>query len=525
MKMKEALKKFNFLKQLNLTDTVLLGAANQLAKIIEGDSEIHMTPLAKAADPISVLVGWDEIYDANKHKMNSTLIDLEFGNRSKFGARSRSLPWSERMASLKSSFNSQDEKHIPKYKSLFGEANLDPATLEEALAKMKLTSNAGFPFLIKKGKILNVGSNKPDPYLFLDNFDMYLERYDPCALFTRTQERWKTRNVWGYPFADTLYEMKYYIPILEYQKTKYYRAALISPNEVSKRITEIIKLAINSNRIIYSVDFANFDASVKFQYIIAAFEYFASCFMPMFQPLLKDVAERLYTIAIVTPSAVFRGKHGVPSGATFTNEVDSIVQLIIALTNDFIKETECQIQGDDGIYIMLPENIPQFDKSFVYAGLKIEKQKSIIAKNFAIYCQNLYHMDYIGEDGIIGGVYPTYRAINRILFMERFVDFKKLGIAGQDYFGIRCLSILENCKHHPLFKELVRYILIQEKFSLQISDDGLLKYCEGMNLNIDTADNLKHQYGSDIMGIRNFESYKMAQLIINEPGFRATEDV
>jgi hypothetical protein len=240
----------------------------------------------------------------------------------------------------------------------------------------------------------------------------------------------------------------------------------------------------------------------------------------MFRNLVESLGERLYTIPIVTPAAIFRGKHGVPSGATFTNEVDSIVQLGIALTNWFIKECECQIQGDDGVYIMLKKHIAKFEASFTYAGLKLNKQKSHIASNYVMFCQNLFHIDYIGEDGIIGGIYPTYRAINRILFLERFVDFKKKGMKGKDYFGIRCLSILENCKYHPLFEELVRYILELEKFSLDISDDGLSKYCEMHYLDIDTSNNLQHQYGTDVTGIKKFASYQVAMRIMAEPGFK-----
>jgi hypothetical protein len=247
--------------------------------------------------------------------------------------------------------------------------------------------------------------------------------------------------------------------------------------------------------------------------------------MPMFAPLLEAVGERVYTIPIVTPIATLSGKHGVPSGATFTNEVDSVVQLGIAMTNEFINENECQIQGDDGVYLMEREQIGQFNDSFTYAGHLPQIKKCAIAPNYALYCQNLYHDDYRNDKGLIGGIYPTYRAINRILFTERFVSLKKLGIEGKDYFGIRSLSILENCKHHPLFEELVRYILTQEKFSLEITDDGLMKYCEIQHLDIDTADNLKHQYGTDVTGIRNFESYKLAQRIMAEPGFGDTEEV
>lgn len=509
MRLKEALKKFNFLKKLDLPENVLSSAANQLMKLLEGNSEVYPTPLAKSCDPIDVLVDWDILFEERIHKMNSTLLDLEYSNRSKFGPRSIAVPWAERSASLKESFTNQDDNHAPKFFDLPGDGDLCAVSIEEATQAVKNDSSAGFPFLCKKGKVLP---------LLLENFDYYLDRRDPCALYTRTAEKGKTRNVWGFPFADTLYEMLFYIPILELQRTKYYRAALVSPDLVSERITEMILKAKASLRRIYSIDFKAFDTSVKYQYTVKAFEYFERCFAPVFGPLIRSVGERFYTIGIVTPIAVFRGKHGIPSGSTFTNEVDSVVQIGIALTNSFIREDECQIQGDDGVYIMSEENISDFEEAFQYAGLKLSKDKCSISSDYALYCQKLFHIDYL-KDGLIGGIYPTYRAINRILFQERFVNFKRAKIKGKDYYAIRTLTILENCKHHPLFEDLVRFILEREKYSLDISADGLLNYCNLPAQDTSFAINGSHDFGLGANGIKGFESYKIAMRILSEDGF------
>nr|QDH91202.1 MAG: RNA-dependent RNA polymerase [Partitiviridae sp.] len=509
MKLKECLKKFNFLKKLDLPDKIIISAANQLLMTIEGHSEIYYTPLAKSCDPIEALVDWDELFEANHHRMNSTLLNLELSNRDKFGPRSIAVGWAGRRASLKESFDNQNDDHVPKFFDLIGEGDLCPLSIMEASEKMKANTSAGFPFLCKKKRVKKI---------LLDDFNYYLDRGDPCALYTRTAEQSKTRNVWGYPFADTLYEMSFYEPLLWQQRQKYYRSALVSPDLVSERVTELILKARGSSRVIYSVDFSAFDSSVKYQYIIKAFEYIASCFAPMFGPLIRDIGERFYTIPIVTPSGLYRGNHGVPSGSTFTNEVDSLVQVGIALTNNFINEMECQVQGDDGVYLMPLEAVTAFEESFKYAGLKLNSEKSRVSSEYAMYCQNLYHVDYMKE-GVIGGIYPTYRAINRIMHQERFVNFSKAGIKGKDYYGIRCLSILENCKHHPLFEDLVRFVLQREKFSLDVSDDGLTAYCNALSLNYDTAVNLNHQHGSNVLGIRNFEAYKLAKKILDEPEF------
>lgn len=515
MKLKEALKKFNFLKRLSLPDRKVECIANHLAMTLKGSTDVHVTPLAKNSDPIVVLYEWDQIFNQNLHKMNSTLQDLERANRAKFGPRSVSVPWGERIPAFLQTYTNQDESHVIKFNFKPGSNDLTPTSINNAISTLRSTTSAGLPFLEKKKKVIPI---------LADIFDEIISRKDPCVLYTRSQENKKTRTVWGYPIADTLLEMLFYIPFLEYTKTLYYRAALVSPELVAKRITEMIINAIANNLVLYSVDFAAFDASILYQYIEASFEYIKSHFATAFHPTLNYICERMYTIGIVTPTGIYVGKHGVPSGSTFTNEVDSIVQFCIASTLSFIKADECMIQGDDGVYAMARENIAEFEQAFAYAKLKLEKSKSHIATNYVIFCQNLFHIDYI-VNGQIGGIYPTYRALNRILFMERHVDFKTMGVDGKDYFGIRCLQILENTKYHPLFEDLVRFVLDKEQFSLDISDDGLRKFCTYQNASVKTTFNLNHQYGSQVEGIKGFAAYSVIQRMMEEDKIHADEEI
>lgn len=514
MKLKEALKKFNFVKKLELPIKVTTQLVNHLAMLLKGSSEVYMTPLAVNTDPLQILVEWDVIFEKNKDKMNLTLLNLEKHQRSKFGPRSIALPWSERKIGIESSYSCQSEQYDnPLFYSMQGPSNLKPLSKLEAAELMKPSSSSGLPFLTKK----RVSKNE-----LVDNFDKYLDRKDPAMLYTRTDDNKKTRNVWGYPFADTLLEIMFYAPLQVHQRSLPYRAALVSPDEVARGITKIILKAIESNCIIYSVDFAGYDASIRYQYIIKAFDYIKRCYASQFEPFLTYVCERFYSINIVSPVRIHHGNHGVPSGSGFTNEVDSIIQIGIAMLCTFLSIDYCQVQGDDGVYMLKEENIKEFEDNFILAGLKLQKEKSYKSTNFAIYCQNLYHYDYRGDDGIIHGIYPLYRALNHLLFQERFVDFGNHGIIGRDYYGIRCLTILENCKYHPLFEDFVRYILVREKYSLEISDDGIIAYCNRL---VDTTIGLNHQYGSNVIGIRNFVAYKMVTKLIAEEGFMNSEQL
>lgn len=500
-------KVYPFIFKLDVPDEHIPILANHLTMLKRGTSEAYVTPVATACDPAEYALGWQNIFNANLHRMNSTLIDLELSNRSKFGPRSIAIPWADRNAGLRASWNNQDENHIPRFSYKPGSNKLNMIPFNNAIKEIQGTSSAGLPFLKKKGDAVSE---------LVADFETYVNRKDPCMLYTRTAEKLKTRNVWGFPFADTVYELLFYVSLLAHQRTKFYRAALVSPEMVAQHITILIHNAKDLGYVLYSVDFAAFDASTKFQYIIKAFEYIKSCFFSRFHEALDDICERMYTIPVLTPSGVWTGKHGVPSGSTFTNEVDSIIQLGIASTCEFIDENQCVIQGDDGVYILSEENIPEFKAAFKYAGLKLEESKSVISSNHVIFCQNLYHADYEDSNNVINGIYPTWRAINRLVFHEKQINFKKEGITSQDFYGSRTISILENVKHHPLHEELVRYVLSKEKYSLEISEEGLARYCEIQKRGRKTATSLNHQHGSQVRGLRNFVTYKLVKKILAE---------
>lgn len=511
MRLKEALKKFDFVKRLKIPEKLYPTIVANLAAVLKGSDNKYITPLGKTHDPIELIVAWDEVFQANAHKLNAPLLDIEAEQRRKFGPRSRAKPWVERKPGLLASFHSQIDNFTPPFfKFEDGEHNLCPLSMTETLLKVRNNTSSGMPMLTSKGKATAH---------LMENFDELIDREDPCVLYTRTAESMKTRNVWGYPYADIFYEMMFFVPFLDHMRKKYWQASVISPDLVDVRLTEMILKAIESGRILYSVDFDGFDASVAWQTIICAFEYIKSCFDPKFEQFIDRICKRFYTIGIITPTGILRGKHGVPSGSCFTNLIDSIVQAATALTNDFIKECEMMINGDDGVYILSRENIPAFTATFIRARLNLGTSKSNIAENWCTYCQRFYHIDYIKDD-LIGGIYPVYRALNRLVWLESFTNLRKMRISSRDHFGIRTLTILEQCKYHPLFEQLVRFILEREKFALNVSEDGLIAYAQGLAKGREMVeDELNFTENTSFVGIMNFESYKLVQKIISEEGY------
>ena len=193
---------------------------------------------------------------------------------------------------------------------------------------------------------------------------------------------------------------------------------------------------------------------------------------------INYIADRFLNIGLVTPDGIISGPHGVPSGSTFTNEVDSIVQYLVASNCSSVDTNYCSIQGDDGVYFSSdPDDL---FSCFEKVGLDVNKDKSLVSNSTVNYLQLLYHSDYNRGDNLVG-VYSTYRALIRLVYPERFEDFSKDDISGKDYFAIRSISILENCKNHPLFKEFVNYVYKLDKYKLSFSDLGLVNYIKRIN--------------------------------------------
>lgn len=491
---------YPFLKDLNLDQDVQRRLTLHLDRIKLGDSNVYTSPIGKDHNPSSVLESWDVIFHSKASEMNDALIKLELDNKAKFGPRSIAKPWFERFDSLKDYYSPKPKLSVDMTSDLHLslKGRLRPLSVEAASKLLKNNTNSGLPYYKNKGLVKDRTVRK---------LEYLLSRRDPCILFTRTQEGNKTRNVWGYPCADTLEEMRYYRPVLSHQSNLSWRSALSGPDAVSIFITKIVREAVDNGYDLWSGDVSAFDACISPQLSDMAFYYIKLLFQYDFRAGLDRILDRFKSIPILTPSGIISGLHGVPSGSTFTNEVDSIVQYII-LRSLGVKDSEMQIQGDDLALLLKSVSYDDVIKTYTSCGLRVNVDKSVLARNYVVYLQNLYHIDYL-KDGVIGGIYPTYRALNRIIYQERWSDFEDFDIQGRDYYSIRTISILENCKHHPLFRDLVEFVFRLDKYSLRFSRDAVSKYVKMTGNASGTEGFMLNQYGDDVRGINGFETVKI----------------
>ena len=155
---------------------------------------------------------------------------------------------------------------------------------------------------------------------------------------------------------------------------------------------------------------------------------------------------------------------------------------------------------------MIPKNErDSFPERFKRAGLTLNESKSQVFDTLeGVFLQRYYSPEYRKVGGSLGGVYSAYRAFNRIKYLERWTDFEGQGLTGSDFFALRTIMILENCKHHPAFPQIVQMAQSFDRDGLAFSEQGVHQFAKMMEsktrANVMTA---------DLRGIHAFETVKL----------------
>ena len=506
MKLSRTLDKVSDMYNLNTTEIGKLSRI--LTSLIKGslDSPNICSPVVDKLGEAKILEGWDSVFNNNKTKINDTLNSIEQNEREKFGSRSRAKPWSDIKEEFYEYWDNTDtpDNMLPLPIPSNERNRLRPWEIKKVVDTIKNSTSAGLPYLVKKGLVKD---------RFLDEaylMSEWLKQY-AAVPFVRTQEMLKTRIVWGIAIANIIYEGRFFYPFLEYQKKQSWRVALLGPDAVDKVVTEMVIKAVAQGEILVSMDFSAYDRSLG-PVLQRYYDYYkCEVFQKQFCDIINDIGFRRVNVPMVTPDGLKTGPHGLPSGSADTNEAGSVIQATIANDTGLVElgGDSSQFHGDDSV-VRLPgeEEVNTYIASFKRRGLDVNDSKTFKAENFVVFLQRLYHIDYIDE-GKLGGIYSTYRALNRIYNYERFTDFLDYGLDGKDFNSIRTISILENCIFSPLFEDLVTYVWSLDKYNLEFSDTGLRKYVEMVRETEGTDGLIRNQYGTEVSGIKSFKSYKL----------------
>lgn len=485
--------------------------SHSLNRVEQGNTEVYSTPLNEKFSPIMERV--DEMFQRRSNELDAELLNLELRNKDNMGPRSIAIPFSERVPQLEVSYDSYkgkdpsdladlivDNPYLKKFMN-----RLRMISVQNASKLLKPQTGAGSPYFQKKGKVMSIALkdySESDSVLFDD---------EPAVQATRTQggKDNKTRTVWVVSILRILTEMRMFVPVLDVEKQLPWRHALRGPESVDAKVTSMFEsMAANPKFSLLSIDFSHYDDSLKHELLNQVGKVTSRLFQRGDNIAVEDVFDTLSSMGLITPIGLLSGRHGMPSGSTFTNYGDSMVQYMV---QSIIRGSifSLDIQGDDGLY--LTDNAELVMSNFKDYGLEVNEDKSHVSQEFCVYLQMYYSNRYTSrvDQTQLGGVYPIYRAANRLFQMERYQDFEDYDISGQSYFSLRALSILENTRNHPFFEEFVKIIWEFDKFQLAYQNSDLSRYQSRAKVQKGAGDLIANQYGDKSSGIEDFEVSKV----------------
>jgi hypothetical protein len=190
---------------------------------------------------------------------------------------------------------------------------------------------------------------------------------------------------------------------------------------------------------------------------------------------LKHVFPIKYMIPLMYDYGKIRyGSHGMGSGSGGTNADETLshraLQYEAAINQKRKLNPNSMCLGDDGIISYPGITVEDVVRSYTAHGLEMNSDKQYASKQDCVYLRRWHHNKY-RVDGVCVGVYSTYRALGRLCEQERYYD---PDVWSAKMVALRQLSIIENCRWHPLFKEFVDFCMERDKYRLGVDIPGFL---------------------------------------------------
>lgn len=472
-------------------------------RVVDGQPKVYQTPFAQGETTEHLLQGWLDRLEVIKHEWPS-LFEFEKDLANKVGPMSVMKPLKDRITDIDHYYDDillssepLDEKAIKATLSEWsGLGGLRLRTPYRTAMNMKLSTNSGSPYFTKRRKVFDETvfgfleeyvPNEPLEWISHDGTDWKL-----CAtLGWRGQEGGpstsdvKQRVVWMFPFALNIAELCFYQPLIEGAQQLGLVPAWISSDAVDERVTSLFNTKELTDLVICT-DFSKFDQHFNASLQNAAKDVFAALNgseedvdtdpLANVPTWLRNVFPMKYVIPLAYDYGQIRyGAHGMASGSGGTNADETIahrcLQYEAAQRNGSKLNPYSQCLGDDGMLSYPSCNVDDVVKAYTSHGLEMNPDKQYASDSDCVYLRKWYHNQY-RVNGICRGVYSTCRALGRLRYLERYMDPR---VWSKEAVALRQLSILENCKWHPLKEEFVHYCMKRDKYRLGIDIPDFFK--------------------------------------------------
>nr|UAW00647.1 MAG: RNA-dependent RNA polymerase [Porcine picobirnavirus] len=461
----------------------------------KGQPDEYRTTFYRGKSLAEILEGWRPNIEKLSHDW-PTLVDFENDLAKKVGPMSIMKPLSERMGDIDSYYEGillpsepiserAIKATIREWSDLRG---IRLRSIGNTLDKMKKSTNSGSPFFAKRRRV----ADKTVPCSVWHDTTQVFQEIGPndeawlgCAVLGwRGQEGGpevedvKQRVVWMFPFAVNIEELRFYQPAIEVAQKHCLVPAWVSMEAVDERITRMFDTK-GPEDVVICTDFSKFDQHFGPACQDAAKSIISSLITDPNHRWLNNVFPIKYMIPLAYDYGKIRtGKHGMGSGSGGTNFDETLthraLQYEAAQSVGSFLNPNSQCLGDDGVLTYPGITVEDVVRSYTAHGLEMNPDKQYVSKQDCVYLRRWHHKDFRVDNTCVG-VYSTYRALGRLAEQERYYDPEEWG---PKMVALRQLSIIENCKWHPLREEFANYCMEGDKYRLGIDIPGFLDNIE-----------------------------------------------
>lgn len=474
------------------------------SRVVNGQSEVYTTPWVKGETTEEKLKHFSEIvseWDAHLESIKDkwpTLYEYEKDQQSKVGPMSVMKPFSEREDDVMAYYEGillpqtpLSQEAIQLTCAEFSQAagvrmRSKPHTWKE----MKKSTSSGTPYFIKKRLL------EPKDFMMsrahttkkgIISYELHSHRWPTSAILGwRGQEGGndvdltKQRVVWMFPTSVNVEELSLYQPLIEAFQKLNLVPAWNSMEAVDERITQLFDTKAADDLIICT-DFTKFDQHfnpVCQEATLSILEYLFHG-DPHFNMWKTDIFPIKYNIPLLCTDKIRAvGAHGMGSGSGGTNADETLLhralQHEVAAKHHQNLNLNSMCLGDDGILSYPGITVEDVTEAYTSHGLEMNLSKQYASAQDCTYLRRWHHTDY-RKDGICVGVYPTMRALGRLCMQERYYDPDEWSAK---MVALRELSILENCKWHPLRDEFANFCIKRDKYRLGVDIPRFLEDIE-----------------------------------------------
>lgn len=452
----------------------------------------------------SIVSGWmQELENSDVPEKWPSLMEYENDQREKVGPMSIMKPLEERMDDVDSYYSliNVDAEYVDEaaleatIREFWGIRNLRIRGQKLVWENMKKSTNSGAPFYMRRKNAIE----KTYPCeIWVRDFLHHTPCYwSALAYHTPKYSQWKNtailgwrgqeggptpddvkqRVIWMFPLGVNLCELQWYQPFIEAVQKFNIVPAWVSMDAVDARITALFDTKATDDLVVCT-DFSKFDQHFNRTLQHAAYRVqwaLRNEHDDKTEGWFLDVFDQKYCIPLAYDEGRVRiGYHGMASGSGGTNVDETVahraLQHEVALRNGEELNPNSQCMGDDGIISFPGITAEKVMLSYRAHGLEMNPIKQYESTQDCVYLRRWHHTNF-RENGICVGVYPTVRALNRMAMQERWYDPDKWS---KEMVALRYLSILENCKYHPLRERFADYCMKGDKYRLGIDIPGFL---------------------------------------------------